>query len=174
MVEEKLDLWYTEKNSKEACFMPELNVKAPEIILQNQNGEEVRLSDYLGKKVIVYFYPRDNTAGCSRQAAAFAQVYEEFKAMNVEVIGVSKDSVASHAKFAQKYELPFELLSDPELQAIQSYDVWKEKKLYGKTSMGVVRSAFLIDENGNLEKAWTKVKPDTNAQEVLNYLKSSK
>ena len=147
-----------------------VGTKAPDFTLNDQNGAEVRLSDFLGKKVILYFYPKDNTPGCTRQACAFAGSYAAFKEQNVVVIGVSKDSVASHVKFAQKYELPFILLSDPELQAIQSYDVWQEKKLYGKLSMGVVRSTYIIDEQGMIEKVMPKVKPDTNAAEILEYL----
>ncbi|MBQ3185153.1 MAG: peroxiredoxin, partial [Firmicutes bacterium] len=131
---------------------------------------QVALSDFAGKKVVLYFYPRDNTPGCTRQACAFAQNYDGFKERGVEVIGISKDSAASHAKFADKHELPFILLSDPELVAIQGYDVWKEKKLYGKVSMGVVRTTYVIDENGIIEKVMPKVKPDTNAAEILAYL----
>ena len=147
-----------------------VGTKAPDFTLNDQNGTEVRLSDFLGKKVVLYFYPKDNTPGCTRQACAFAGSYAAFKDQNVVVIGVSKDSVASHVKFAQKYELPFILLSDPELQAIQAYDVWQEKKLYGKVSMGVVRSTYIIDEQGMIEKVMPKVKPDTNAAEILAYL----
>ena len=147
-----------------------VGTKAPDFTLNDQNGAEVRLSDFLGKKVVLYFYPKDNTPGCTRQACAFAGSYVAFKDQNVVVIGVSKDSVASHVKFAQKYELPFILLSDPELQAIQAYDVWQEKKLYGKVSMGVVRSTYIIDEQGMIEKVMPKVKPDTNAAEILEYL----
>ena len=128
------------------------------------------LSDHLGKKVVVYFYPRDNTAGCTKQACAFAGAYKEFEKLGVTVMGISKDSVKSHQNFAAKYELPFILLSDPELKAIQAYDVWKEKKLYGKVSMGVVRSSFIIDEKGMIEKVMEKVKPDSNAAEILEYL----
>ena len=147
-----------------------VGTKAPDFTLQDQNGAEVRLSDFLGKKVVLYFYPKDNTPGCTRQACAFAGSYAAFKSQNVAVIGVSKDSVASHVKFAQKYELPFILLADPELEAIQAYGVWQEKKLYGKVSMGVVRSTYLIDEQGVIEKVMPKVKPDTNAAEILAYL----
>ena len=147
-----------------------VGTKAPDFTLNDQNGAEVRLSDFLGKKVVLYFYPKDNTPGCTRQACAFAGSYAAFKDQNVVVIGVSKDSVASHVKFAQKYELPFILLSDPELQAIQAYDVWQEKKLYGKVSMGVVRSTYIIDEQGMIGKVMPKVKPDTNAAEILEYL----
>ena len=151
--------------------MLEIGTKAPEFTLPDKDGRNVSLSDFLGRKVVLYFYPKDNTPGCSRQACAFAAAYEGFKAQNVVVIGVSKDSVASHLKFAQKYDLPFILLSDPELQAIQAYDVWQEKKLCGKVGMGVVRTTFLIDEAGNIEKVMPKVKPDTNAAEILAYLK---
>lgn len=150
--------------------MLETGMKAPDFTLTDTDGNYVSLSDFLGKKVVLYFYPKDNTPGCSRQACAFAQSYEAFKNNDIVVIGISKDSVASHLKFAQKYELPFILLSDPELQAIQAYDVWKEKKLYGKTSFGVVRSTYIIDEQGIIEKAMPKVKPDTNAAEILAYL----
>ena len=141
--------------------------KAPDFTLCDKNGSPVSLSDFLGKKVVVYFYPKDNTPGCTRQACAFAGVYQEFKSKNVEVIGISKDSIASHVKFAEKYDLPFVLLSDPELAAIKAYGVWQEKKNYGKISMGVVRSTFIIDEKGYIEKVMPKVKPDTNAAEIL-------
>ena len=152
--------------------MLECCAHAPEFALQNQNGDEIRLEDFRGKKLVLYFYPKDNTPGCSRQAAAFAAEYDAIRALGAEVVGVSKDSVASHVRFAEKYSLPFTLLSDPELSAIQAYDVWQEKKLYGKVSMGVVRTTYLIDENGNIEKVWPKVKPDANAAEVLAYLKN--
>ena len=132
--------------------MLETGTKAPDFSLPDQNGSTVRLSDFQGKKVVLYFYSKDNTPGCTRQACAFAASYEQFKTQNVIVIGISKDSAASHLKFAQKYDLPFILLSDPELQAIQAYGVWQEKKLYGKVSMGVVRSTFIIDEQGQIEK----------------------
>lgn len=154
--------------------MLEKGMKALEFALLDQNGNTVRLSDFLGKKVVLYFYSRDNTPGCTRQACAFAAGIGQFRQRNVEVIGISKDSAASHQKFAQKYELPFTLLSDPELQAIQGYDVWKEKKLYGKVSMGVVRSTYIIDEQGIIEKVMPRVKPDTNAAEILAYLSAEK
>ena len=154
--------------------MLEIGAKAPEFTLKDKDGKDVSLSHFLGKKVVLYFYPRDNTPGCTRQACAFAQSYDAFRADDVAVIGVSKDSVASHLKFAQKYDLPFVLLSDPELQAIQAYGVWQEKKNYGKVSMGVVRTTFIIDENGLIEKVMPKVKPDTNAAEILGYLKDAK
>ena len=150
--------------------MLEVGSKAPDFALLNQDGETVRLSDFLGKRVVLYFYPRDNTPGCTRQARAFAESYEQFQALDVVVIGISKDSVASHVKFAQKQALPFVLLSDPELQVIQAYGVWQEKKLYGKVSMGVVRSTYLIDPEGKIERVMPKVKPDTNAAEILQYL----
>ena len=147
--------------------MLEVGTKAPQFTLQDQAGNAVSLSDFAGKRVVLYFYPKDNTPGCTRQACAFAGAYEAFKAKDIAVIGVSRDSVASHQKFAQKYGLPFILLADPELQAITAYDVWKEKKLYGKVSMGVVRSTYVIDEHGVITHAMPKVKPDTNAADVL-------
>ena len=150
--------------------MLEIGMKAPEFTLNNKDGSQIRLSDFLGKKIVLYFYPKDNTPGCTRQACAFAAAYEGFKAKNVVVIGISKDSTVSHQKFAQKYDLPFILLSDPQLQTIVSYGVWQEKKLYGKVSMGVVRTTFLIDEEGKIERIMSKVKPDTNAAEILAYL----
>ena len=150
--------------------MLEVGTKAPEFTLPDKDGNPVSLTDFAGKKVVLYFYPKDNTPGCTRQACAFAGAYEEFEKINVVVIGVSKDSVASHQKFAEKHGLPFILLSDPELTAIQAYGVWQEKKLYGKVSMGVARSTFVINENGMIEKAMPKVKPDTNAAEILEYL----
>lgn len=144
--------------------------KAPEFTLKDKNGADVSLSDFLGSKVVLYFYPRDNTPGCTKQACAFAGLYEDFRKKNIQVIGISKDSVASHIKFAEKYNLPFILLSDPELKAIEAYGVWQEKKMCGKTSMGVVRTTFIIDEKGNIEKIMPKVKPDTNAAEILSQL----
>ena len=150
--------------------MLDVGIKAPEFTLPDKAGNLVSLSDFLCKKVILYFYPKDNTPGCTRQACAFARNYGAFQEKNAVVIGISKDSTASHLKFAQKYELPFVLLSDPELQAIQAYGVWQEKKLYGKVSMGVVRSTYLINEEGIIEKVMPKVKPDTNADEILAYL----
>ena len=149
--------------------MLETGMKAPGFTLQDKDGRNVSLSDFAGKKVILYFYPKDNTPGCTRQAQAFSTAYEKIKKMNIEVIGISKDSAASHTKFAEKYSLPFVLLSDPELNAIKAYGVWQEKKLYGKVSMGVVRTTFVIDEQGNIEKIMPKVKPDTNAAELLEY-----
>ena len=140
---------------------------APDFTLPDQDGNLVTLSQFRGKKVALYFYPRDNTPGCTRQACAFGEAWSAFQDHNTVVLGISKDSTASHAKFAQKYALPFPILSDPELIAIQAYDVWKEKKLYGKISMGVVRSSYLIGENGVILDAREKVKPDTNAADLL-------
>ena len=151
--------------------MLKIGDKAPNFTLQDKNGNSVSLSDFLGKKVVVYFYPKDNTPGCTRQACAFTSNYDKFNDINVTVIGISKDSVASHQKFAEKYALPFILLSDPKLDAIKAFGVWQEKKNYGKTIMGVVRSTFIIDENGIIEHVMPKVKPDTNAEEILEMLK---
>ena len=150
--------------------MLQVGQKAPNFTLQNAKGEAVSLTDFLGQKVVLYFYPRDNTPGCTRQACAFAGAYAEFEKRGVAVIGISKDSVASHLKFAQKHNLPFVLLSDPELVAIQAYDVWQEKKMCGKVSMGVVRTTFIIDEEGKIAHIMPKVKPDTNAAEILEMI----
>ena len=147
--------------------MLEIGMKAPDFTLKDKNGNDFTLSSLLGKKIVLYFYPKDNTPGCTRQACAFAGAYKQFEAKGVEVIGISKDSVASHVKFAEKYDLPFILLSDPDRVAIEAYGVWQEKKMCGKVSMGVVRTTFIIDENGNIEKVMPKVKPDTNAADIL-------
>ena len=152
--------------------MLEVGTKAPDFTLFDKNGSAVSLSDFIGKRVVLYFYPRDNTPGCTRQACAFAAAYNGFLDLDAVVIGISRDSVASHQKFAEKHSLPFILLSDPELTAIQSYGVWKEKKLYGKVSMGVERTTFIIDRGGKIERIMPKVKPDTNAEEVLSWLKN--
>ena len=144
---------------------------APDFTLPNQDGVPVSLRDFRGKQVVLYFYPKDNTPGCTRQACAFAGAYGEFAAPDAVVIGISKDSPASHQRFAEKYSLPFLLLADPELTAIQAYGVWQEKKLYGKVSMGVVRTTFLNDREGRIQKVMPKVKPDTNAAEVLACLR---
>ncbi len=151
--------------------MLQQGTKAPDFTLNDKDGNAVSLSDFSGKKIVLYFYPKDNTPGCSRQACAFAAAYADFRKDDIVVIGISKDSEASHRKFAEKYSLPFILLSDPELIAIKAYDVWQEKKLYGKPSMGVVRTTYIIDKNGMIEKVMEKVKPDTNAVEILAYLK---
>ncbi len=145
-------------------------MQAPAFTLADKDGKNVSLADFLGKKVVLYFYPKDNTPGCTRQACAFAAAYDGFQEKNAVVIGISRDSAASHEKFAEKYNLPFVLLSDPDLQAIKAYGVWQEKKLYGKVSMGVVRTTFVIDEDGKLVKIMPKVKPDTNAADVLALL----
>ena len=150
--------------------MLKAGIKAPEFALPDKDGKIHSLKEFAGKKVVLYFYPKDNTPGCSRQALAFKEAYERFLAGDTVVIGVSKDSQTSHQKFAEKYELPFLLLSDPELAAIKAYDVWQEKKLYGKASMGVVRSTYVIDEAGNIIKVFEKAKPDTNAMEILEFL----
>ena len=150
--------------------MLEAGIKAQNFTLPDKDGNPVSLSDFLGKKVVLYFYPKDNTPGCTRQACAFAAAYEAFRSRNAVVIGVSKDSTASHQRFAAKYDLPFVLLSDPERQAIEAYGVWQEKKMCGKVSMGVVRSTYVIDGDGVIRHALPKVKPDTNPAEVLELL----
>lgn len=144
--------------------------KAPDFTLPDQNGQPRKLSEYLGQRVILYFYPRDMTAGCTKQACAFAELYPQFREKGAAVLGISKDSVASHKKFEEKYSLPFELLSDPEKTVIQAYDVWKEKKMYGKVSMGVVRTTYLIDEQGIIVKGFEKVKPAENPADMLGEL----
>lgn len=154
--------------------MLEVGTRAPEFTLPDKDGNNVSLSDFHGKKVVLYFYPKDNTPGCTRQACAFAGAYSQFEALGAVVIGVSRDSQASHQRFAEKNSLPFILLSDPERQAIEAYGVWQEKKNYGKVSMGVVRSTYIIDEDGVIEKVMPKVKPDTNAAEILEYLSAGK
>lgn len=150
--------------------MLESGMKAPDFTLSDKDGKQVSLSDFLGKHVVLYFYPKDNTPGCSRQAAAFASLYDSFTEKGVEVIGISRDSLASHQKFAEKYALPFVLLSDPKLDAINAYGVWQEKKSCGKVTMGVVRTTFVIGRDGSIEYIMQKVKPDTNAAEVLALL----
>ena len=154
--------------------MLEKGMKAPDFSLSDKDGNMVSLSQFAGKKVIVYFYPKDNTPGCTRQACAFAEAFEEFRNIDAVVIGISKDSVSSHVKFAEKYALPFVLLSDPEHEVIEAFGAWGEKKNYGKTYFGTVRSTFIINENGIIEKVMPKVKPDTNAAEILEYLKGGK
>ena len=150
--------------------MLETGTKAPDFTLPDQNGKMHSLSDYKGQKVILYFYPKDNTAGCTKQACGFAERYPQFQERGAAVLGVSKDSVESHKKFEEKYGLPFTLLSDTELEVIKTYDVWKEKKNYGKVSMGVVRTTYLIDEQGVIIKAMDKVKAVDNPQEMLDQL----
>ena len=150
--------------------MLEVGTLAPDFSLPDQNGEVRSLSDYRGQKVVLYFYPRDNTAGCTKQACAFGDLYPQFTERGAVVIGVSKDSVASHKRFEQKYGLPFVLLSDTNKEVLQAYDVWKERKLYGKVSMGVVRTTYLIDENGTIAKAFGKVKAADNPAQMLGEL----
>lgn len=150
--------------------MLEIGTKAPDFALPDQNGTIHTLEEYRGKKVILYFYPRDNTPGCTKQACGFGELYPQFEEKDAVVLGVSKDSVASHKRFQEKYQLPFTLLSDPELTAIQAYDVWQEKKNYGKVSMGVVRTTYLIDEEGRIQKALGKVKAAENPQQMLELL----
>ena len=152
--------------------MLEAGMKAPDFTLPDKDGKPVSLSDFAGRRVVVYFYSKDNTPGCTRQACAFAGAYSEFEALGTVVIGISRDSAASHAKFAEKHGLPFVLLSDPERRAIEAYGVWQEKKNYGKVSMGVVRSTFIIGPDGIVQKAMPKVKPDTNAEDVLKFLRA--
>lgn len=151
--------------------MLEAGMKAPDFTLPDKDGKPVSLSDFLGNRVVLYFYPKDNTPGCTRQACAFAGAYSEFRQLGAVVIGVSRDSTASHQKFAEKNSLPFILLSDPERLAIEAYGVWQEKKNYGKVSMGIVRSTFIIGPDGTIEKVMPKVKPDTNAEDVLKFLR---
>lgn len=150
--------------------MLEVGTKAPEFSLPDQNGNVHTLEEYRGKKVILYFYPKDNTPGCSKQACGFGELYPQFVEKGAVVLGVSKDSVASHKRFEEKYGLPFTLLSDTELSCIQAYDVWKEKKMYGKVSMGVVRTTYLINEDGIIEKAYDKVKAADNPAQMLGEL----
>ena len=153
--------------------MLETGKTAPDFSLPDQNGEIHSLSDYRGSKVILYFYPKDNTAGCTKQACGFGDRYPQIREKGAIVLGVSKDSVASHKRFEEKYSLPFTLLADPELTVIKAYDVWKEKKNYGKESMGVVRTTYLIDEQGVIVKAMDKVKATDNPQEVLDILEGN-
>ncbi len=150
--------------------MLEIGTKAPAFTLPDQNGELHSLSDYAGKKLILYFYSKDNTSGCTKQACGFAELYPQFREKDAAVVGISRDSVASHKKFEQNYGLPFTILSDPELTAIKAYDVWQEKKNYGKVTMGVVRTTYLIDEKGMIAGAYGKVKAAENPQDMLNAL----
>ena len=147
--------------------MLKTGMTAPDFTLKDKNGNDFALSSLRGKRVVLYFYPKDNTPGCSRQACAFAGAYRQFEAKGAAVVGISRDSAASHLKFAEKYSLPFVILSDPELETIKAYGVWQEKKMYGKTTMGVVRTTFIISPDGVIEKVMNKVKPDTNAAEIL-------
>ncbi|MGE5628760.1 MAG: thioredoxin-dependent thiol peroxidase [Solirubrobacterales bacterium] len=144
--------------------------KAPEFTLKNDEEKDISLRDFKGKKVVIYFYPKDNTPGCTREALSLKEAYEEILAKGAVVIGISRDSTASHQKFRIKNNLPFYLLSDPEHSVIEAYGAWQEKKMYGKVSMGIVRSTFIIDENGIIIKVYPKVKPDTHGREVLEAL----
>lgn len=150
--------------------MLEVGTQAPDFTLPDQNGEMKSLSDYRGSKVVLYFYPRDNTSGCTKQACSFGDLYPQFREKGAIVIGVSKDTVASHKKFEEKYGLPFTLLSDTEKEVLQAYDVWKEKKMAGKVSMGVIRTTYLIDEQGVIVKAFGKVKAADNPTQMLEEL----
>ena len=151
--------------------MLEINQKAPNFTLPNENNELISLENFQGNKVVLYFYPKDNTPGCTRQACAFKNAYDDFKKDNIIVIGISKDTTKAHLNFKAKYELPFILLSDVNHEVIETYDCWKEKKLYGKVSMGITRSTYIIDENGMIIKTFEKASPDNNAQDILNYLR---
>ncbi len=157
-------------NGKGETEMLNIGTAAPDFALPDQNGEVRKLSDFSGKRVILYFYPKDLTAGCTKQACGFAELYPQFMKKGAVVIGVSKDTAASHKKFEEKYNLPFILLADPDREVIQAYDVWKEKNMYGKATMGVVRTTYLIDESGMIIKAFTKVKAAENPQQMLNEL----
>lgn len=150
--------------------MLQVGTKAPAFTLPDAQGNLISSETFAGKRWVLYFYPKDSTSGCTKQACAFAAAHGEYEALGVPVVGVSKDSQKSHQRFAEKNGLPFLLLSDPELTAIQAYDVWKEKKLYGKTSMGVVRTTYVIGPDGVIEWAGEKVKPDQNAQQILDFL----
>ena len=174
MSESKYRSWsrggHQKKKRKEVNVMLEPGTKAPDFALRDQNGQIRKLTEYRGRKVVLYFYPKDSTAGCSKQACGFAELYPHFQEKDAVVIGVSKDSVASHKRFEEKYSLPFTLLSDPELEVIKAYDVWKEKKTAGKVSMGVVRTTYLIDEEGIILKAFGKVKAADNPAQMLEEL----
>lgn len=150
--------------------MLDIQTQAIDFTLPDENGTLVSLHDFLGKKVIVYFYPKDNTPGCTKQACAFKNAYDDFKKEDIIVIGISKDTPKSHQNFKKKYDLPFILLSDVDHQVIEAYDCWKEKKLYGKTYMGITRSTYVIDEKGMIIKTFEKASPDHNAQDILNFL----
>ena len=150
--------------------MLEIGTQAPEFSLPDQNGTVRSLSDYRGQKVVLYFYPKDMTSGCTKQACGFGELYQRFREKGTVVLGVSKDSVASHKKFEEKYSLPFTLLSDVDKEVIRLYDVWKEKINYGKVTMGVVRTTYLIDENGVIVRAMDKVKAAENPGQMLEIL----
>lgn len=159
-----------DKTKQGGSMMIEAGRKAPDFTLYDKDGAAHSLKDYLGKKVVVYFYPKDNTPGCTKQACAFRDTFEVFQRKGVVVIGISKDSQASHKKFVERYELPFLLLSDPDLEAIQAYGVWVEKNMYGKKYMGVSRSTFVIDEQGMVLNVYEKASPDKNAEAIISFL----
>jgi len=150
--------------------MLETGIKAPDFSLLDQNGKMRSLSEFLGQRIILYFYSKDMTSGCTKQACGFAELYPQFQEKGAVIIGISKDTAASHQKFAEKYKLPFILLADPEKEVIQAYDVWKEKNMYGKSTMGVVRTTYLINENGIILGAYTKVKAAENPHQMLQAL----
>lgn len=158
------------KIEEEERMMLEIGTKAPDFSLPDQDGNMHTLGEYVGRKVILYFYPKDNTPGCTKQACGFSELYPQFTEKGAVILGVSKDSVASHKRFQEKYNLGFTLLSDPELKAIQAYGVWQEKKNYGKVSMGVVRTTYLIDEKGMIEKVFKSVKAAENPAQMLGQL----
>ena len=150
--------------------MLEIGSMAPDFVLPDENGVEHRLSDYRGRRVILYFYPKDNTAGCTKQACGFGELYPQFLEKNAVVLGVSRDSAASHQKFKENFHLPFTLLSDPEHRVIEAYGAWQEKKNYGKVSMGIVRTTYLIDEEGRVAKVREKVKAADDPGQMLEAL----
>lgn len=145
--------------------------KAPDFLLKDENNNDIALSDFKGKKVVLYFYPKDNTPGCTKEACSFRDVYDDILDAGAVVIGISKDDNISHEKFKNKHQLPFYLLSDPDNRVIEAYGAWQEKKMYGRTFMGIVRSTFIIDENGIINKVYPKVKPDQHGEDVLKILK---
>jgi peroxiredoxin Q/BCP len=150
--------------------MLEVNTPAPNFTLSDAHGNMISLNSFKGKKVVLYFYPKDNTPGCTRQACAFKNAFDELKALNMVVIGISKDNVSSHEKFIKTYDLPFLLLSDSEHKVMEQYGAWAEKTMYGKKSFGVIRCTFVIDENGKIIKAFKKANPDTNAQDIVKFI----
>lgn len=152
--------------------MLETQTEAPDFQLMDENNQVVSLSDFKGRIVVLYFYPKDATPGCTKQACAFKQAYDDYRRDDIVVVGISKDSPMSHKRFKEKYDLPFILLSDPEINVLQKYDVWKEKKLYGKTYMGITRSTYVIDKKGIIIKTFEKANPERNAQDILDYLKT--
>lgn len=151
--------------------MLEVGKKAPDFALPDQDGNKVSLKDFAGKKVVLYFYPKDNTSGCTKEACNFRDDFPKFKKSSAVILGISPDSVNSHKKFAEKYNLPFILLSDEDKKVLEKYNVWKEKSMYGRRYMGVERTTYIIDENGKIKKIFNKVKVDGHNQEVMDALK---